>query len=349
MAGSSEDIYDHDPETTTYLICFIILTLLTIFGNTVLFIGTVFYKSISVDRISVVFIYSSALADILLAVSSLVYGTSKLYYKINHPSNTNFEKMDMLFYRINGGFFFALVMIDAAIFTMMIFYKFFSLKWPLHALSYRKRNIHFVLSLWSCISIGLSFSKMLVLNVDLESDSTTVETDNTYKALVITYAVFAAAIPFIVLKTSLLGILMILRKSRDVPASSSNEVNDSDTKGTLCLLCISMLGHIPSTGLRTLYLSGWFFGLTTLPLQAFSIALGFDPMLFIRMRHALLAVQVIYMLGRAFSPGVYVLSCSRFRKFFKNLVLCRKQVRNKTIVTNNNIVGSCTILSGKVR
>ena len=347
MAGSSEDIYD--PETTTYLICFIILTLLTIFGNTVLFIGTVFYQSISVDRISVVFIYSSALADILLAVSSLVYGTSKLYYKLNHPNNTDFEKMDMLFYRINGGFFFALVMIDAAIFTMMIFYKFFSLKWPLHALSFRKRNIHLVLSLWSCISIGLSFSKMLVLNLDfeLESDSTTVETDNNYKALVITYAVFAAAIPFIILKTSLLGILklMILRKPREVPASPTNEVGDP--KGTRCLLCT--LGHIPSTGLRTLYLSGWFFGLTTLLLQAFSIALGFDPMLIIRMRYALLAVQVIYMLGRAFSPGIYVLSCSRFRRFFKNLILCRKQVRNKTIVTNNTIVGSCAISPGKVR
>ena len=284
-------------------------------GNCLVFVGTRFYKSMSVDTITMWFIQCLATVDVCTACL-LLY----LFLEKEPPKNINLSN-------VMNAFFWSFLMVEAYMITIMVFHRFFCLIRPLRSLTLRKRYLWVLEVVLALTSFPLCFCIQF-----LAGD---------YKAILnIVYICVALLVPLIILFIALVGIWTILNKNVKKDPTVDDSHNSFASK-ILCSLCGGLMVRKSSDkrcvfkkGAVLLFCVGASFDLSLIPMQ---VVLLRDTLNGEFMANDWVYIRWLYLLGTSVNPFIYTAMSKKFRKFLVSALLCRKPVmslRESSVLTS---------------
>ena len=300
-----------DSSKKIYSIFLWIFTSVSVLGNTIVLVGTIFYNTIQVDKINVMFIKLLACMNI---VTNFIFTYISIAGDGAAHSSEEWDKLiaDHKGVRISTAVFWCPLISEGTFIAFMILHRYYTLLRPLKSQLMRQKHVCI-----TCIALILfSFVITFALSLCNENIITITCIREAYGIVLSIYIVCAVIIPLGTLSISLCGIFHIIRKrfkrNKTSPLHQSGPISTGPRrtsmirKGTVILLWI-----------------GISFEVTILPLHIYFMIVESLKIKDSNLLEIWLYLMVLYVAGTAANPVIYTMLSRSFRLFLKSFVMCK--------------------------
>ena len=316
---------------------FAVFTFLSLVCNTTVLIGTIFYNTIPVDKISVFFIKVLAAIDLTVTIVFIsgVASGAKVWKEFDWDT-FNIENPEI---RYVLDTFWCLLVMEGTLIAFMIFHKFYSLLRPFKSLAVRKTHVAIACGIIAGANLLGSTLKYACLERLPKEHLLN-------KIITVVYLAIGLIVPLVIINVSIFGILHILngrtRKDNDCKLNCMDH-------SILIRVMYRIMGafwHRENSIRKCKFRKGigimcWIaiaFQLTIVPLQII-IMLSNIPKKSTKIMESDNTVYFVltYMASCATNPLIYTILCRSFRQFLFSFMTLRKSPSISSYTTSSNV------------